>query len=144
MCELVVVSKAGPDVLAESIEQGLLLSKANLTFRCVCARCLLARVRVLFCVYFSAVSCLNGNVGFAIARLAKHAILRSCASLLGRSSSLIVPFGAQLLCRRDGELVRGRAAMMPVITSKDWQVRVRWRGGGCVCLCVGFVRLADG
>lgn len=33
MCELVVVSKAGPDVLAESIEQGLLLSKANLTFR---------------------------------------------------------------------------------------------------------------
>lgn len=35
MCELVVVSKAGPDVLAESIEQGLLLSKANLTFRWV-------------------------------------------------------------------------------------------------------------
>jgi hypothetical protein len=33
MCELVVTSKAGPDVLAESIEQGLLLSKANLTFR---------------------------------------------------------------------------------------------------------------
>jgi hypothetical protein len=33
MCELVVVAKAGPDVLAESIEQGLLLSKANLTFR---------------------------------------------------------------------------------------------------------------
>lgn len=36
MCELVVVSKAGPDVLAESIEQGLILSKANLTFRYVC------------------------------------------------------------------------------------------------------------
>lgn len=34
MCELVVVSKAGPDVLAQSIEQGLLLSKANLTLRC--------------------------------------------------------------------------------------------------------------
>jgi hypothetical protein len=33
MCELVVTAKAGPDVLAESIEQGLLLSKANLTFR---------------------------------------------------------------------------------------------------------------
>jgi hypothetical protein len=34
MCELVVTAKAGPDVLAQSIEQGLLLSKANLTFRC--------------------------------------------------------------------------------------------------------------
>eukprot|EP00882_Tetradesmus_deserticola_P028440 GHRQ01031681.1.p1 GENE.GHRQ01031681.1~~GHRQ01031681.1.p1 ORF type:complete len:316 (+),score=73.59 GHRQ01031681.1:292-1239(+) len=33
MCELVVTAKAGPDVLAQSIEQGLLLSKANLTFR---------------------------------------------------------------------------------------------------------------
>lgn len=33
MCELVVKAKAGPDVLAESIEQGMLLSKANLTFR---------------------------------------------------------------------------------------------------------------
>lgn len=33
MCEFVVKTKAGPDVLAESIEQGLLLSRANLTFR---------------------------------------------------------------------------------------------------------------
>ncbi|KAF6261485.1 hypothetical protein COO60DRAFT_775160 [Scenedesmus sp. NREL 46B-D3] len=40
MCELVVTAKAGPDVLAGSIEQGLLLSKANLTFRWVeAARC---------------------------------------------------------------------------------------------------------
>ncbi len=34
LCELEVVSKAGPDVIAESVEQGMLLSRANLTFRC--------------------------------------------------------------------------------------------------------------
>lgn len=77
MCELVVVSKAGPDVLAESIEQGLLLSKANMTFR------------------------------------------------------------------RNGELVRGRAAMLPVISSKDWQ-DIDWAISAKVdFIAVSFVRTAD-
>ncbi|WIA37757.1 hypothetical protein OEZ86_014633 [Tetradesmus obliquus] len=77
MCELVVVSKAGPDVLAESIEQGLLLSKANLTFR------------------------------------------------------------------RDGELIRGRAALLPVISAKDWR-DIDWAISAQVdFIAVSFVRTAD-
>lgn len=33
MVELVVASKAGPDVVATSIEEGLILSRANVTCR---------------------------------------------------------------------------------------------------------------
>ena len=38
MVELVVVEKMGPDVIARSIEEGLILSRANVT--CRCGRCL--------------------------------------------------------------------------------------------------------
>lgn len=77
MVELVVTSKAGPDVLAQSIEQGLILSRANVT------------------------------------------------------------------CRRSGELIRGRAAMLSVITGKDWR-DIDWAVNlGVDFLAISFVRTAD-
>eukprot|EP00877_Chromochloris_zofingiensis_P000483 jgi/Chrzof1/10435/UNPLg00362.t1 len=77
MVELVVTSTAGPDVCARSIEQGLILSRANLTFR------------------------------------------------------------------RNGELIRGGSAVLPVLSSKDWR-DVDWAISMNVdFLSISFVRTAD-
>ncbi|GBF95398.1 pyruvate kinase isozyme chloroplastic [Raphidocelis subcapitata] len=77
MVELVVTQKAGPDVIAQSVEKGLILSRANVT------------------------------------------------------------------CRREGELIRGRAAMLSVITGKDWR-DIDWAiKAGIDFLAISFVRSAD-
>ena len=77
MVELTVVSKEGPDVRAASLEQGLILSRANLTVR------------------------------------------------------------------RGGELIRGRASLLPVISAKDW-TDIDWAiGAGVDFLAISFVRTAD-
>lgn len=77
MVALEVIDKAGPDVLARTVDPGLLLSRANLTFR------------------------------------------------------------------RDGELVRGRNSMLPVITAKDWMDIDFAIRKGVDLLAVSFVKNAD-
>lgn len=46
-------------------------------------------------------------------------------------------------CRRNNELVRGRAALLPVISSKDWR-DIDWAIAAKVdFIAVSFVRTAD-
>jgi pyruvate kinase len=47
------------------------------------------------------------------------------------------------VCRRQGDLIRGRAATLPVVSSKDWQ-DIDWAIQMKVdFLAVSFVRTAD-
>lgn len=114
MCELVVVNKAGPDVLAESIEQGLLLSKANMTFRCDMKEREREREthgqQLWQWCCFLAIACMHFSLYVCVAH--SHTQHTCCVC---RTSAVSV-------CRRNGELVRGRAALLPVISAKDWQV----------------------
>jgi hypothetical protein len=109
MVELVVTKKAGPDVIARSLETGLILSRANVTCRC------------------------DLRLGAAVARGA--AVAQKVWSAAGSprpalctASSVMRP---AFPSRRKGELIRGRAAMLSVITGKDWRdIGGRVGGGG--------------
>lgn len=134
MVELVVTKKAGPDVIARSLETGLILSRANVTCRWVLrgrgrvgaggggvgerggsleTGLILSRANVT-CRWAVCV-CANG------ARAAGGQKGSDCAAASCPPSRLPLTLDTRPAPRRKGELIRGRAAMLSVITGKDWR-----------------------
>jgi hypothetical protein len=142
MVELVVTNKAGPDVIAQSIEQGLILSRANVTCRWgpggeawgserrgagfeqgVGAR------RGCWREARGCRAGAHGRVGVleVHTKVIGRARARCSALLSGRREVRRAgavhdsPPPPPAPRRRQGELIRGRAAMLSVITGKDWR-----------------------
>jgi hypothetical protein len=154
MVELQVVSKAGPDVAARCLERGLILSRANLTFRwgegggrgggrergreglragrnrgCNNGMAAERQCGELKCsMWCTGKGCMHSRPAEPPTL---HSLQSPCPSPIPHPS------------RRKGDLIRGRLALLPVVSAKDWR-DIDWALAQEVdFLAISFVRSAD-